>query len=425
MRTSIFRLAFSVAIVLTGVGTLRAETPIPRMKEQTLSILLGIQVRQRSKPVISTGSGFVIGDGRQIVTNNHVCCGSAPKGMTETGRALFVRISREDDGLIPATVLWANPAKDLAILQLEKPLDRPPATLALSSTVKDAQRVFAMGFPGGAGAVTDSESSLVVKITTGIISAMVQGNSRAIDSQLYQIDAPLNPGNSGGPLFDTCGRVIGVNVAKATEDEGIAWAIRVDELLPQFETLGIDADVTEVECATESGGSSTTLMALQIASIILALGASAFAVTRRGRRFISKRLTTFKTNAGKEKRQKPSPTPPPMPPTAAKPVLRGLAGYYDGTTIELSDRPWVLGRDARASNLVFPPDLVGISKRHCRVSYDPARRVFLLEDTWSSNGIFLQDGSRVSAGQVQELQDGSRFYLADEHTLFEVTLESD
>ncbi len=425
MRASIFRLALTVAIVLTSLGALRAETPIPRMKEQTLSILLGIKVRQRSKPVIFTGSGFVIADGRHIVTNNHVCCGSAPKGMTETGRALFVRISREDDGLIPATVLWANPKKDLAILQLEKPLDRPPATLALSSTVKDAQRVFAMGFPGGAGAVTDSESSLVVKITTGIISARVQGNSRAIDSQLYQIDAPLNPGNSGGPLFDECGRVIGVNVAKATDDEGIAWAIRVDELLPQFATLNIGAEVTESECSIESGGSSTTLMALQIVSILLALGAAAFAVTRRGRTFISKRLTTFRTNAGNGGRQKRSPAPPPVPPTTAKPVLRGLAGYYDGTTVELSDRPWVLGRDARASNLVFPPDQVGISKRHCLVSYDPAQEVFLLEDAWSSNGTFLQDGSRVSAGQVQELQAGSRFYLADESTLFELTLESD
>ena len=94
-------LVLPLAIVLMSGGTVRAETPIPRMKEQTLSILLGIKVRQRSKPVIYTGSGFVIGDGRHIVTNNHVCCGNAPKGMTETGRALFVRISRDDDGLIP------------------------------------------------------------------------------------------------------------------------------------------------------------------------------------------------------------------------------------------------------------------------------------------------------------------------------------
>ncbi len=417
-------LVLPLAIVLMSGGTIRAETPIPRMKEQTLSILLGIKVRQRSKPVIYTGSGFVIGDGRHIVTNNHVCCGNAPKGMTETGRALFVRISRDDDGLIPAKVVWANPNKDLAILELEKPLDRPPATLALSTTVRDAQRVFAMGFPGGAGAVTDSESSLVVKITTGIISARVQGNARAIDSQLYQIDASLNPGNSGGPLFDECGRVIGVNVAKATQDEGIAWAIRVDELTPQFQTLNIDADVTESECSSESE-SSSTLMVLQIVSILLALGASGFAVSRRGRRLISERLTTFRAGGGKGRGQRGSPAPPPVPSAKLKPVLRGLAGFYDSTTIELSDQPWVLGRDARASNLVFPPDLVGVSKRHCLVSYDEARRVFLLEDAWSSNGTFLQDGRRVAAGQVQELPPGSRFYLADQSILFEVALESD
>ena len=51
--------------------------------------------------------------------------------------------------------------------------------------------------------------------------------------------------------------------------------------------------------------------------------------------------------------------------------------------------------------------------------------MFLLEDAWSSNGTFLQDGSRVSGGQVAEIQSGSRFYLADESTLFEVLLESD
>ena len=97
--------------------------------------------------------------------------------MPETGRALSVHIIRGNDGLISAKMLWANPNKDLAILKLKEPLDRPPAMLPLISAVKDAQRVFALGFPGGGGTVINSEISLVVKITTGIMSARVQGSS--------------------------------------------------------------------------------------------------------------------------------------------------------------------------------------------------------------------------------------------------------
>lgn len=66
-----------------------------------------------------------------------------------------------------------------------------------------------------------------------------------------------------------------------------------------------------------------------------------------------------------------------------------------------------------------------ISKRHCLVNYDAARRVFLLKDTWSSNGTALGDGSRMTTGQALELPPGSPFYLASESVLFEVTLESD
>ena len=95
-------------------------------------------------------------------------------------------------------------------------------------------------------------------------------------------------------------------------------------------------------------------MVLQIASILLALGGFGFAVSRRGRRLITKRLTTFPDSGDKRRGQKRSPVPLPRPPPKLKPVLRGLAGFYDGTTIELSDQPRVLGRDARASNLVFP-----------------------------------------------------------------------
>jgi hypothetical protein len=227
-------------------------------------------------------------------------------------------------------------------------------------------------------------------------------------------------------LFDECGRVIGVNVAHIQGAADIYYAIRINELLPALQSHGIDAEIDNSACAIRAPASMASQV-MQFGSLLVAVGALGVAFTRRGRRYVSQKYTQVKTRYSRSDdahRERTPPAPPPPPVVARRPVLRGISGYYAGTTLELSDRPWILGRDARASNLVFPPEVDGISKRHCSVRYEVARGTFLLEDIWSTNGTFLHDGRQLAPGQPEVLSTGQRFYLGDAGTMFEVGLES-
>ena len=104
-----------------------------------------------------------------------------------------------------------------------------------------------------------------------------------------------------------------------------------------------------------------------------------------------------------------------------KPVLKGVAGYYAGSTLELNGEPLTLGRDARASNLVLPSEAGAVSQRHCTVSWDGNR--FLIEDCWSTNGTFLLSGEKLDPGGQRPLAAGERFYLGDQENVFEVNFE--
>ena len=114
----------------------------------------------------------------------------------------------------------------------------------------------------------------------------------------------------------------------------------------------------------------------------------------------------------------------PMPvPVAVKPVLRGVAGEYAGSSFPLESGSSTLGRDPHAANLVFTGEATSISKRHCSVRWDAGRGIFLLEDHGSTNGTFLASGERLLPNQLRELRTGDRFYIGDLRNQFEVATE--
>ena len=86
-----------------------------------------------------------------------------------------------------------------------------------------------------------------------------------------------------------------------------------------------------------------------------------------------------------------------------------------------------IGRDPALAQLVIPADQVGISQRHALVGHDAARVAFIVEDCWSTNGVFLLTGQgkalRAKAGQAQPLAPGARFYLATPAISFEVNYQ--
>jgi len=147
-------------------------------------------------PAQGIGSGFIINEDGQILTNNHVVRGSRELTVTLTDQKKY-----------KARVLGTDARNDIALLQIKVPGKLPFLRLGSSDNLQVGQKVLAIGNPFG----------LAGTLTTGIISSL--GRSLAGDENggqledLIQTDAAINPGNSGGPLLDSHGNVIGINTA--------------------------------------------------------------------------------------------------------------------------------------------------------------------------------------------------------------------
>src|SRR5229473_3477616 len=165
-------------------------------------------------PVEGAGSGFVIDTKGYILTNNHVVEG-----------AQTIEVVLGDQSRYPAKVVGVDPRNDVALIKIE-PKNKPLVALPLgdSSTIQVGQKVLAIGNPFG------FQSTL----TTGVISALgrtVQTSQTTFIDQAIQTDAAINRGNSGGPLINSHGQVIGINSAIYTPSgttAGIGFAIPIN-----------------------------------------------------------------------------------------------------------------------------------------------------------------------------------------------------
>ena len=142
--------------------------------------------------VTSLGSGFIIDPSGYIVTNNHVI---------ENGESITVILS--DETSLPARLVGRDPQTDLALLKVNPAKPLPTARLGDSDKAQIGDWVIAIGDPFGIGST----------VTAGIVSARNRNINAGPYDDFIQTDAPINRGNSGGPLFDMDGNVIGINSA--------------------------------------------------------------------------------------------------------------------------------------------------------------------------------------------------------------------
>lgn len=229
-----------------------------------------------STVVVSTsdghGSGVYLGHG-QVLTAAHVVQNRA------TVRAGASRVAGH--------VVRRDPIKDLALLELDGELELPAAAVR-DSPARVGERVYAAGAPG--------ES--YVQLSSGIVSAVVDQDSVT----RVQTDAAVNPGNSGGPLLDESGEVLGIVVTKSADDEGIGWATaasEVEQFLAEDSPEGAQnnsGDKPSDSQASEDHGSAAppaegtaaeigpAPVAGVLASVVGALGITALVGSRRRRR---------------------------------------------------------------------------------------------------------------------------------------------
>ncbi|MGV0717447.1 trypsin-like peptidase domain-containing protein [Mycolicibacterium sp. XJ662] len=197
-----------------------------------------VTIEAKSDQEGSQGSGVVVDERGYIVTNNHVISEAANNPSKYKMTVVF-----NDGEEVPANLVGRDPKTDLAVLKVDNVDNLTVAKMGDSDTLEVGDEVIAAGAPLG----------LRSTVTAGIISALnrpvpLSGDGSDTDTVIdgLQTDAPINHGNSGGPLIDMDGNVIGINTAGKSLSEsasGLGFAIPVNEVKAVVETLIRDGKI--------------------------------------------------------------------------------------------------------------------------------------------------------------------------------------
>lgn len=197
------------------------ETQIDLLKstQQDLSLVVESAIKKVVTVTtdISAGTGFAVSDGTYILTNNHVIDGSAA-----------IQVQTYSNEVYTAQVVGTDALADIAVLKISGNLDS--FELADSDSISIGQKVIAIGNPLG----------LSFTVTEGIVSALDREGPNGLSAYI-QTDVTLNPGNSGGPLVDKDGNVIGMANFKVGGAEGLGFALESNMLrIKTNEIVGFD-----------------------------------------------------------------------------------------------------------------------------------------------------------------------------------------
>ena len=345
------------------------------------------------------GTGFFVGeagkDPQYIVTNCHVVEEFILAGKALGGGELHVRFDKDDEA--EAYLVDYDAEKDVAILRLAEATGKR-VSLQLRVPQEDSlgSEAYAVGYPAAADLTVTAVNSFSQKdatVTTGSISRFLteSGTGR----KLIQTDASLGGGNSGGPLIDGSGAVIGINTAGSKLDSNLFYAVSVGEVLPL-----LDKNSIPYSLAPEAKTGGSTMLYVGIGAVALVVIVIAAVVLSK---------------------KKKAPAAPKVQEAKGAPVLRSMAPQHGGMVVQLHGQPVQIGRDGAVCRLVYQDGTPGVSGRHCQVSFEQGQ--FVLTDLNSTYGTFLSNGQRVAPNSPVTLPPKSSFYLGEADNTVYVDLE--
>ncbi len=372
-------------------------------------------------------------------------------------RAQSGSIDADTSRMVACDVLYYSPEYDIAVLKASRVVENRVA-LELADSAKNAfpsDTIYAMGYPGISDEVSNSSNWYYtgmyawmsfgkadiytktltrgsnvedVTITSGTISRLTTMES-ANNTKAIQHNAQIHGGNSGGPLINSKGQVLGVNTWGVDYQASLNYAIYIDYVREILEDLDIEYNLGKVEetepteapteAVTTAPTEPATTQPTEPAPIIedddntfiyVLIGVAAVAV-------IAVVAVILVTN---QKKKKVVP-PPVVQPPVRKPYVRSLAPQHGGMRVALQGQPILIGRSRMDCSIVFTENTPGVSSRHCSLGWDGHN--FVLTDLHSSYGTFLQNGQKLAPDTPCRISSGTTFWLGDKKNVLRVELE--
>ena len=457
MKKRIVSLALTVILLLAVPLTASADfDPETRNSVVVVETCLELDAGTVS---FGWGTGFFVGEEGQdpmyLITNHHVIEPFLESGEGElvqaettegvlTGRSK-IRVFYDSDDFEEAYPVAYDEIKDLAVLKLGAATSkRTPLPLCSPTDNMVGSTIYAVGYPGLAENVfadaTTTWGPSDVSVTSGSISRLL--TTSGTGQMRLQIDCVIRHGNSGGPLVNEDGQVLGIAVSSVSdeEDSSMYYGVNIDEVIPYLNQYDVPyvlqeagatqsssetslaegtapagdtivvPESTEEDPKESSGGVPAAVWVVIGVAVAAVAGVVIFLLLQKGK----------KTPAQVQPVQ-PAPAPAPAPQKV--PVLRSLAQQHNGVRIPIQGRQILIGTSQGDCQVVFRSGTPGVSRRHCSISWDAATGDFILTDLGSSFGTFLENRQKLAQGVPTRLRPGDRFYLGSPENLLSTGLE--
>ena len=313
---------------------------------------------------------------------------------------------------------------DLAILKLDEPSDKRQ-TLKLLVPTEDmvGKDVYAVGFPGLSENSLSSASKWGINdvtVTKGVINRLAAVGTTGLKT--IQMDAQISGGNSGGPLVDEKGNVVGINTWGVSKGgSSTQYAINVSELITMLDRNNVPYELASTKTATadvdDSKGDNNTVVIIACVAVAVVLVVIIIAVC---------------VSMGKKKNTQAANTPnaayaPNISGAASTgkrtPMLRSLATQHKGACFAVSNTTLFIGRDPSVCKITFKEGSVGVSGKHCSIMYREDTNEFVLTDLGSTYGTFLANGQRLQPNIAYRLKSGETFYVGDKANILLVEVK--
>lgn len=268
-RYWLFTLLFAIVLCCFFYPLVVVAGGVPQEVLEASSSVAYIEIE--TSTAIYSGSGFIVKNdisGTYLATNNHV--------LETNPNEIYVWIGENKKRT--ATILARSEQYDIAIIKLAEPIDGK--ALTLSEDAEQGDEVFAIGYPTAANHLSDTETHLSneATITNGIIGSIHQMKNVDYGPEItmLQINADINEGNSGGPLLNRIGQVVGINTYGVLDTQGIFGAISASELKTYIEVNNL------FEFDTEDMSSNWILyVGIVVAAVVIGAGLFLFLKSRQ------------------------------------------------------------------------------------------------------------------------------------------------